>query len=156
MRRGLLGAAAFAAMLVIALGSASSAGAVALPFHATLTGAAQIASGLPGDPDGSGTASLSMDSTTNQVCYSITWSNIQAPVVAGHIHQGATFQPENPAFTVNLFGPNLSGASSGVSGCSLAVPGQIEAMELSPSLFEVTIHNEQYPLGAIRGQLVAG
>jgi CHRD domain len=143
------------ATLSVGLVTATSASAIALPFHATLSGNDITAStdGLvKGAPNGTGTISLSLDSTVNQVCWSVSFSGFSNPQF-GHIHQGAFGVPENPAFTVPLW-TNLNGQASGTSGCSLAIPGQIEAIELLPSQFNVVLHNQQFPVGAVRGQIV--
>jgi hypothetical protein len=98
-----------------------------------------------------------MDTVTYQVCFTVSWSNVTPPVGFGHIHEGAAGQVENPAFTISLFAPNgLSGQTSPVSGCTLTVPGQIAAINLLPSFFNVVIHNVEHPVGAIRGQIVRG
>ena len=141
---------------------ASCVGAIAVAgsasadtWNVTMSGARQTASGIPGDPDGTGTATITMTKTgqTGTVCSTVNFSNIAQPVVAAHIHQGLPTQPENPAWTVNLFGPNIGGTPSGVSTCSPATAAQINAMELAPQLFTVVVHNQAYPAGAIRGQL---
>ena len=156
MRRAVLGLTSLVATLGVGLVTATSAGAIALPFTANMTAAQMNAAGTPGEAGASGTASLSMDSTTNQICYSISWSGIPDGVVFGHIHEGQAGVPENPGFTVNLFGPNLSGAKSPQSGCVLAIPGQINLIELTPAFYLVTLHSKNFPVGAIRGQLVKG
>ena len=156
MRRAALGLTSLVATLGVGLVTATSAGAIALPFTANMTAAQMTAAGTPGEAGASGTASLSMDSTTNQICYSISWSGITDKVVFGHIHEGQAGVPENPGFTVNLFGPNLSGATSPQSGCALAIPGQINLIELTPAFYLVTLHTTNFPVGAIRGQLVKG
>ena len=88
------------------------------------------------------------------VCATISWSNIAQPVVAAHIHEGAYGQPENPAWTINLFGPNIGGTASGQTFCNdVAASAQLTLMNTNPWLFNVTVHNQAYPAGAIRGQL---
>src|SRR5215208_3005189 len=66
-------------------------------FSVPLSAAAQDATGVKGDPGGSGTANITMNSSTNQVCATTSWSGIDSPVVWAHIHAGAYGQPENPA-----------------------------------------------------------
>jgi hypothetical protein len=122
----------------------------------SLSGAEQSRSGIPGDPDGTGSATIKLNRSTNQVCSTVSWSNIAAPVVAGHIHQGSSGQPENPGWTVNLFGPNIGGASSGVSGCALFPNHMVAQMIRHPQLFNVVVHNQAFPAGAIRGRLGSG
>ena len=86
----------------------------------------------------------------------VGWSNIAAPVVAGHIHEGQAGVPENPGYTINLFGPSLFGASNPVSGCTIVPRPVIGEMFRFPEFFNIVVHNEQYPAGAIRGELGGG
>lgn len=51
-----------------------------------MTGAAEIPG--PGDPDGTGTASIIVNSGQRRVCFDLTVQNI-APATAAHIHRGA-------------------------------------------------------------------
>lgn len=132
----------------------ASAGAATFSWTVPLSGQAVIASGLPANPSASGSATITGDDVANRMCGTFTWSDVASPVVAGQIHEGATGQPANPAFTINLFGPDVpNGATSGVTGCA-TVPGTlIDEMNRYSAYFNVVVHNEQYPAGAIRGQL---
>ena len=63
----------------------------ALAAETTLTaalvgGAAEVPAA--GDPDGTGTAGITIDPATNEVCWDFTTNNI-ADAVASHIHVGA-------------------------------------------------------------------
>jgi hypothetical protein len=152
-RRGAMRAGVVAGVLAGTLAVASPAGATTYSWSSNMTGAAQSATGLPSDPDGSGTANITADTATNRMCGTFSWTGVASPVVFGHIHQAIPGQPENPGFTINLFGPVLNGAPSGVTGCT-TVPGPvITAMATAPYLYMVTIHNQEYPAGPIRGQL---
>jgi hypothetical protein len=123
-------------------------------FTAPLSAAAQDATGIPGDPGGTGTSTITMNAATNQVCATTSWSGIDSPVVAGHIHGGAAGKPENPAITINLFPPDfLNGKTSPASGCTLVAPGEIWVMKQCPAQFSLVVHNKSHPVGAIRGQL---
>jgi hypothetical protein len=162
--RVLGGATALSVMAGLALTSTAGAAAVdpwyPLPssktFSVGLSGTEQTRSHIPGDPDGTGSASITINRSTNSVCSTVSWSNIAAPVVAGHIHQGDSGQPENPGWTVNLFGPNIGGTASGVSGCT-TVPNAMGALMMKhPQEFNVVVHNQAFPAGAIRGRLGSG
>jgi hypothetical protein len=155
-RRGARLVAIVAAALTVALVGAASAGATTYSWSVTLSGSDVIASHLPANPSASGSASITANDATNQVCATISWSGLASPVVAGHIHEGQYGVPENPAVTINLFGPNLSGAPNPVSGCTI-VPGPVmKELARFPEYFNVVVHNKQYPAGAIRGQLGYG
>ena len=149
--------------LATAVGGALVAGALAftgsasaVTWSVSMSGAKQTASGIPGDPNGTGSASITGYPSQNRLCATVSWSNIAQPVVAGHIHEGAAGQPENPAWTINLFGPNINGTSNPVSACTTVTAQQINAMNKTPWLFNVVVHNQAYPAGAIRGQLGPG
>ena len=119
-----------------------------------LSAATQDATGVPGDPGGTGSTSLTMYQSTNTICATTSWSGIDSPVVMAHIHGGAYGMPENPGVTVSLFDPDmLNGRPSPASGCSLVPPGLIFAIRRCPREFNIVVHSQKHPVGAIRGQL---
>lgn len=109
-----------------------------------LTGAEEFPG--PGDPDGSGTATLRLNPGQGQVCYELTVSNI-APATAAHIHVGAA-GVAGPV-VVGL-APPTSGSSS---GCASASRELVLAILTNPANYYVNVHNAVYPAGAVRGQL---
>ena len=141
------------ALAVVALTVPSAASATVYTYKVKLSEQTQSATGIPGDPGGRGTSYITMDTMTNQVCSTTTWSGIDDPVGFGHIHYGGYGEPENPAFaTIDLFPPGTN-VQSGVSHCTTVLPGQIEQIAACPSKFNVVIHSSGYPVAAIRGQL---
>ena len=112
-----------------------------------LTGAAEVP---PGDLDGSGTATISVNSGQEEVCWEIVAMGIELPATAAHIHVGAagTAPPNN--VVVTLSAPDVSGFSS---GCT-TVDGDL-ALDIlqNPEDYYVNVHNDPFPTGAIRGQL---
>src|SRR5215211_4437604 len=77
------------------------------PFTTTLTGAAERPG--PGDPDGSGTASLRLNPGQEEICFELSVSNITLPATGAHIHVGPTTDP-GPV-VVPLTPPGASGTS---------------------------------------------
>lgn len=146
------------ALLAAGLLAASSAGAATISWSVPLTGQAVIDSGLPADASATGHADITGDDSNNRMCGTFTWSNVHSPVGFGHIHEGEAGQPENPAVTINLFGPptNTNGFSSGVSGCTTVPNALIDDMNRYGAYFNVVVHTIQYPGGALRGQLGCG
>ena len=123
------------------LGDATNGGR---PFTTALTGAAEVPG--PGDPDGSGTASITLNAGQGLVCYSLEVTGI-APATAAHIHVGSS-TVAGPV-VVGLM-PPTSGSSS---GCADASQELIKAIQQNPSNYYVNVHNIEYPAGALRGQL---
>jgi CHRD domain len=123
-------------------------------FSVPLDAATQDATPFKGDEGMSGSSSITINLNTNQVCASTMWSGNHSPVVAGHIHGGSYGQPENPAVTIPIINTDLvHGVSSPQQFCTIAPPVEIGEIAKCPQQFNVTIHTQQKPAGAIRGQL---
>jgi hypothetical protein len=111
------------------------------PFVVTLTGAAEVPG--PGDPDGTGTTTLSVNLGQQQVCWQTEWANIAAPTAA-HIHRGA----------VDVAGPVVVPLLPVAGGCTSNVSRDVlRAILTNPENYYVNVHNPPFPAGAIRGQL---
>jgi len=140
VKRGLIAGAAVAvaATMLIALpvGAAEDSGR---PLSAELSGAAEVP---PADPDGSGTAFITLNQGQGRVCWELTWSNIGAPLAA-HIHVA-------PA---GVNGPIVVPLEPIAGGCISADSDLIKAIRQNSEGYYVNIHNEEFPGGAIRGQL---
>ncbi|MFN2526350.1 MAG: CHRD domain-containing protein [Actinomycetota bacterium] len=118
----------------------------------TLSGAEEMPSGV-GDPDGSGTAELTLNAGHEEVCYELTWQNLDGSVQRAHIHEAPA--GHNGGITVSLFeGQSFAGTGS-ASGCDLGDATRDEILRIlqDPSGFYVNIHDSARPAGAIRGQL---
>lgn len=116
---------------------------------ATMTGAAEVnASGVPnqGDPDGTGTARIIVNSGQQRVCYELTVANIATPTAA-HIHRAP---PTLPGPVVVPLGTPVTGSSS---GCVEVTRELALAILKRPAEYYVNVHNAFYPSGAVRGQL---
>jgi hypothetical protein len=132
-----------AAAVLITAGTATAHGG--RPLSTTLTGAAEVPG--PGDPDGSGTAHLTLNQGQGEVCFELTVSNI-APATAAHIHVG----PVGVAGPVVV--PLVPPTSGSSSGCVTGVDRDlIKAIRQHPENYYVNVHNAPFPAGALRGQL---
>ncbi len=131
---------------VLALSAGAFADDGGRPFATTLTGAEEVPG--PGDPDGSGTASLRLNPGTEQICFELSASNITLPAAAAHIHVG----PAGVAgpVVVGLAAPGADGTSS---GCVQSNFELIMAIMKNPENYYVNVHTSQFPAGAVRGQL---
>jgi hypothetical protein len=114
------------------------------PLSATLTGAAERPG--PGDPDGSGTANLTLNQGQGEVCFDITVANI-GTITGAHIHVAPVGEP-GPI--VVDFDPATNGLRNCVSGVDKALIKQIRQ---NPSGYYVNVHTTEFRPGAIRGQL---
>ncbi len=126
----------------------SDFGAGTVQLVARLSGAAEAPG--PGDANASGIANISIDSATNQICWAISVSGLEAAPSLAHIHQGAV-GVAGPV-KVNLFPPlpPQSGTSSGCTTDAANAP----LIVANPADFYVNVHTlPTFPAGAIRGQL---
>ena len=114
-------------------------------FTTTMTGAAEVP---PGDPDGSGTATITLNYGQGEVCWEITVSGITLPATASHIHV-APVGVAGPV-VIPLTPPDVNGFSS---GCTSADRALIKNIIQHPEEYYVNVHNADYPTGALRGQL---
>jgi CHRD domain len=120
-------------------------------FTTTLTGAAEVnAAGEPnqGDPDGSGTATITLNYGQGTICWEIQVTGITLPATAAHIHEAPVTAP-GPV-VVPLSAPDASGFAS---GCRSVDREEIKEIIQHPEEYYVNVHNVDYPAGALRGQL---
>ena len=115
------------------------------PLKATLTGAAEVPG--PGDPDGAGSAKITLNQGKGEVCFELKVSNIAA-ANAAHIHSGAS-DVAGPV-VVTLTPPPTEGSSK---GCVTASADLIKEIRQNPANYYINVHNADFPDGAVRGQL---
>ena len=132
-------------VLVFLVGAAGPAGAEQVQLSAGLSGDAEV--GDPGDPEGTGSATVDIDSDTNEVCFQITHSGTEDPVAA-HIHEAVS--GDNGGVVVDF-----DWATNGGAGCVDGDPAVVSSILADPSGFYVNVHTAEFPAGAIRGQLMA-
>jgi hypothetical protein len=155
-RRGLT--AAIVLTIVAALGLSAVGGAIGakkkktFKASANLTGQQEVP---PGDPDGTGTADFKLKTKRGKpkgkVCFDVTFQNIGAPFVA-HIHPGEAGVNGPPLIT--LF--EDTAFTSPQEGCVKFARKQVKKIGKHPDEYYVNVHNEEFPDGAIRGQLEKG
>lgn len=134
---------------IVALGACASVEekvttAVGNTFAANLTGANEVP---PADPDGVGTARISIDDATNRICTHLEVRNISA-VTAAHIHRGVAGVNGPPV--VNLDPPDDNDSDD----CDNSSDALIDEFKRNTAGFYVNVHTADYPNGAIRGQVV--
>jgi hypothetical protein len=116
------------------------------PLTATMNGAAEAPG--PGDPDGLGSAAVTVDPAADTVCYALHVVNLGAPPTAAHIHRGA----------VGVAGPVVvpltTPLDGNASGCVTSVEtATVTELMRNPEDFYVNVHTSDFPDGAVRGQL---
>jgi hypothetical protein len=113
-------------------------------FTATLSGGLEVPG--PGDPDGSGTARITLDPEKGELCYEISVGNIET-ANAAHVHSGAAGVAGPPVVPIDA---PVEGTSK---GCASAEKQVLLDIEANPENFYVNVHNAEFPPGAVRGQL---
>ena len=121
---------------------AAPIGANGRPLAAELNGANEVG---PGDPDGSGSAHVTLNQGQGEICFTIDTSNVDS-ILAAHIHVGAA--GVNGGVVVNF-----DWGGTGGNGCVDAAPELIKQIRQNPSGYYVNVHSSEFPGGAIRGQL---
>ena len=149
MRRPLAVLASVVAAVVLAVAGVAAADG-GRPLSTSLTGAEEAPG--PGDPNATGQADLRLNQGQNEVCFDVSWADIDGEVFAGHIHVGAAGSPG--PIVVTLFTGSFAGTDS-VSGCAQGVDAAlIKAIRHDPSAYYVNVHSRpNFPGGAVRGQL---
>jgi hypothetical protein len=103
----------------------------------------------PGDPDGVGSAFVSPDVANETLCWAYEFFEI-GTVTAAHVHEGAAGVSGPPVVTLGL----PAGDDPFAEGCADPVdPTLLEAILAAPESYYVNVHTDEYPDGAIRGQL---
>lgn len=141
MKTYLFGLAAIAA--AVALPAAAQQGG--RPLSAHLTGAAEKPG--PGDPDGGGHATFTVNVGQNQVCYDVSVEKI-APATMAHIHKAPPTAAGPPVVTIQAPGPDGK-----AKGCATADAAVVKDILQNPDAYYLNVHNGEFPPGAVRGQL---
>jgi len=115
-------------------------------FSTTLSGANEVP---PADPDGTGTAAVTVDMANSQVCYTLTVQNIALPAAAAHIHRGAAGENGDVVVPFDL-APDASGNAT---SCVKADSALLQEIATNPAGFYVNVHSSEFPNGAVRGQV---
>lgn len=98
--------------------------------------------------DGTGSAAITFDSTSNRLSWSILFSGLSGPATAAHFH-GPALAGANAGVQVNI--GELSGLTSPMNGSAILTPEQASSL-LEGSMY-INIHSESNTGGEIRGQV---
>jgi hypothetical protein len=139
---------ALVATLVIVGSATGGQQAVTKKLSTPMTGAEEVP---PADPDGSGVVQLKLKARKKTVCWEFTVMNIATATLA-HIHKAP--KGMNGPIVVNM-SPMPPDADDGHwEGCATGVDkALIKDIIKNPTGYYVNVHNQDFPGGAIRGQL---
>ncbi len=101
-----------------------------------------------GPAGATGSATLDVNSSENQVCYTFIPQNLSDPVTGGHIHKGAKGVAGDIFMDLKVTAGNLK-------GCVTGEAAKIQALLTDAQSYYVNLHTQANPSGAIRGQLMA-
>lgn len=111
-----------------------------------LAGAAEVPG--PGDPNGSGTATIRLQAGEGRLCFQLAVTNVTLPTAGAHVHSGAA-GIAGPV-VVPLTPPDASGTSV---GCVTVDRALVAAILANPAGYYVNVHSGDFTAGAVRGQL---
>jgi hypothetical protein len=99
----------------------------------------------PGDTDGTGTFKVTIDNSSNQLCYELAWQNVDQPDAA-HIHVGDPNQAGQIMVDLDL-------PTNGPKACMPVDSTSVGHMTGGAKSHYVDLHNAPHPDGSVRGQL---
>jgi hypothetical protein len=135
------------ATAVLAAATAFAAPADKVELEAKMSGKQEVPG--PGDKDGKGTAQLQVNTAKQKVCFLFEYDIPSGTATAGHIHKAP--KGEDGKIVVELF---TGEQESPVEDCVKVKKERVlKRIVKSPADFYVNLHNDQFPDGAIRGQL---
>src|SRR5712691_6459101 len=141
----------YALIVAFSILSLTTAAAFGQTLGAVLTAAGEVP---PTTSPGFGNATVTFDSTRQNITVTITVANLGSPITASHIHEKAAGQQTGGV--VIGFTPTASFVNGKLTG-TFPVPDAATAQRMlqNPSNFYVNVHTQQFGGGAIRGDLTA-
>jgi len=123
---------------------AGAASAATEKFHATLSPTSEVP---PTKSTGSGEANASLDTSTHELTYDVTFAGFSTQVAAAHFH-GPAAAGKNAGVVV----PLGNTPTSPIHGTAKLTPEQEQ--QLTSGMWYVNVHTKDDPGGAIRGQML--
>jgi hypothetical protein len=148
-RRGPAAIVVAAMTMALVLSLAGSAAAANNTVKAKLSGKEET---HDADQDGKGDFTAKLKKKKKKVCFDVSFTDIGNPTVA-HIHDGPKKVSGPPVVT--LF-EDSAGLPSPISDCVKTKKKLIKKIKRNPQEYYVNLHTDEYPDGAIRGQLKPG
>ena len=117
---------------------------------ADLNGANEVGEG---DPDGRGTMRVRLNKAKGEICFGLKVRDIDT-LTRAHIHRGvAGVNGPVEVFFFDTVIDNPIPVPSNLRGCVDASKDIIKEIGTYPGNFYINIHTENFPAGAVRGQL---
>ena len=137
-----------ASLAVLMVFPASGAAARQTTLKASLTGAEVVPP--PGDPDAKGSVRIAIRGS--RVCWRMVVKGIQRPHAA-HIHAAPRGREGPAAVPLFLREISLERPRRGCERVDRALAGVVRDIARHPRRYYVNVHNDEFPNGAVRGQL---
>ncbi|HXA23767.1 MAG TPA: CHRD domain-containing protein [Acetobacteraceae bacterium] len=129
---------------VFSVACLSGASAAMLNFHATMDGKAEVP---PNASTGSGDALATLDTSSKQLTYTITFFGLSGPATAAHFHG-----PAAPGANAGVVVPIGTNPTSPVTGSATLTDAQIA--DLRAGRWYANVHTAENKGGEIRGQMM--
>ncbi len=129
---------------VFAVGCLSAASAATVNFHATMDGKAEVP---PNASTGSGDVLASLDTSSKQLSYTITFFGLSGPATAAHFHG-----PAAPGANAGVAVPIGTNPTSPVTGSVTLTDAQMA--DLQAGKWYANVHTAENKGGEIRGQMM--
>ncbi len=127
--------------------------AATLTFHADLKGSSEVP---PTGAAATGTLTATLDTSTDKLDYTLTWSGLTGAATMAHFH-GPAAVGKNAGVQVVLGGAPMGamamGPTSPAHGEVTLTAAQITQLESGQ--WYANVHSKKFPKGEIRGQVVA-
>ena len=119
------------------------------PFATPMTQEVTSTPPYAGDPNGTGTALITVNHGQREICWEVSVADITLPATASHIHKAIA--GVRGAIVVPLSAPDATGRSV---GCASGVDQELlRDILTNTASYYVNVHTSDYPPGAVRGQL---
>lgn len=133
----------------VRLAMTASSHAAGRPFMVDMTQEVTTQPVYAGDPDGVGSALITINLGRAELCWDVTVRSILLPATASHIHRAVA--GVRGSIVVPLSPPDATGAAQ---GCATGISADLlREILTSPDSFYVNVHTSEFPASAIRGQL---
>ena len=129
---------------VLAVGWLSSASAAMINFSATLNAASEVP---PKTSAGSGDMLATLNTTTKELTYTVTFLSLTGPATMAHFHGPAAI-----GANAGVVVPLGNNPTSPIHGSKTLTDAQIK--DLMAGKWYVNVHTAANPGGEIRGQLI--